>query len=659
MRVTPAGMAVALLLTGRPAAAQTPAPPTAQATPTISASAYYEFMLARRLEAGGDTAGAVAALERAQKLDPNSAELLAERAALHARQNEGEQARTAAARALAIEPDNIEAHRILGLVYSAWSDGAGTPPAGSTPASLRATAIEHLKAIRSSPLMATDLSLQIAYGRLLLRSGQTDDATAVLESVASQAPYVAEPFVLLAEARTSQGRMFEAAEALAQAADINPRYYVSLGELYERLGRWAAAAGAYGQAVEGVRSPSRDLRLRYVAALLNVPGGVGASRAKESIVELLKASPDDTRLLSLLSTASRQLRDPAGAEAAARKVLAIDPTSVAGLNALARTLSDQYQYRQVIELMTPLSRDLAARAKGRQAEAAAALAQLGLAHQQLGEFDAAIAVFTSAQTLAPDDSTFDLYLAQAFLSARQFDRAIAVTGAAITRSPEDERLIRLRAQALGRAGRASEAISYLEGAIKSESRSPQLALALADAYAADKRYDEAIRVVQQAETAFGEDDVFTMRRASLYDEAGRVPDAERELRAMIERDPLDAGALNFLGYILADRTDRQAEAVALIERALRVEPDNPSYLDSLGWALFKQGKATQASAPLGRAAAALPANSVIQDHHGDVLAKQGQWLEAAAAWQRALAGDGESIDRDAITKKLQDAKRRR
>ena len=55
---------------------------------------------------------------------------------------------------------------------------------------------------------------------------------------------------------------------------------------------------------------------------------------------------------------------------------------------------------------------------------------------------------------------------------------------------------------------------------------------------------------------------------------------------MIERDPLDAGALNFLGYILADRTDRQAEAVALIERALRVEPDNPSYLDSLGWARY-------------------------------------------------------------------------
>jgi tetratricopeptide (TPR) repeat protein len=128
---------------------------------------------------------------------------------------------------------------------------------------------------------------------------------------------------------------------------------------------------------------------------------------------------------------------------------------------------------------------------------------------------------------------------------------------------------------------------------------------------------------------------------------------------MIERDPLDASALNFLGYMLADRTERHAEAVDLIERALRVEPDNPSYLDSLGWALFKQGKTTEAATPLGRAAAALPANSVIQDHHGDVLASQGKWAEATAAWQRAVDGDGESIDRDVITKKIQDAKRRR
>jgi tetratricopeptide (TPR) repeat protein len=217
----------------------------------------------------------------------------------------------------------------------------------------------------------------------------------------------------------------------------------------------------------------------------------------------------------------------------------------------------------------------------------------------------------------------------------------------------------LRAQALSRLGRANEAVTFLEGAIKADSRSPDLAFALADTYASQKRYDEAVRVVEQAETAFGESDEFTMRLATFYEQAGRIADAERALRRMIERDPLDGDALNYLGYMLADRTDRHAEAVELIERALKGEPGNPAYLDSLGWALFKQGKVDSAADPLARAAAAVPANSVIQDHYGDLLASQGKWSDAVAAWERALTGDGESIDIEAIQKKIRDGRRRR
>jgi tetratricopeptide (TPR) repeat protein len=656
MRATYAMAALAVALTGLPAAAQAP---SQSSTIAPSAQAYYEFLLARRLESDGDTKGALAALERAEKLDPASAEVLAERAALHARQNQGPQAREAADRALKIDADNLEAHRILALVYSAWSEGAGQPPAGETVEGSRKKAIEHFRAIRSTPTMATDLSLQIAYGRLLLRAGEGDEAVTVLEAVSTQAPYLAEPYVLLAEARTAKGQMVEAAEALAQAAEINPRYYVSLGDLYEKLGRWAAAAGAYGQAVEGVRQPSRDLRLRYVSALLNVPGGVGAARAKDQLTELLKTNPDDTRLLYLMSTASRQLQDPEAAEDAARRILAIDPASLAGLSALARTLMDQYQYKRVVEVVSPLNKDLAARAKGRQDEAASVIAQLGLAHQQLGEYEASVAAFTAAKGLAPDDVSFDLYLAQALLAARKNDRALAVTTDALKQHPDETRLIRLRSQALARLGRADEAVAFLEGAVKAQTRNPELAFALADAYASQKRYDDAVRVIEQAETAFGESDEFTLRLASFYEQAGRLGDAERALRRMIERDPLDGNALNYLGYMLADRTDRHAEAVDLIERALKGEPDNPAYLDSLGWALFKQGKVDAAAEPLARAAAAVPANSVIQDHYGDLLARQGRWSDAVAAWQRALAGDGESIDTAVIEKKIRDGRRRR
>ncbi len=647
MRVIPAMVALAVLVVPGVAAGQSGSP---------SAEAYYEFMIARRLEAEGDTRGALAALDRAQKLDPEAADLHAERAALHARANDGEQARAAAERALALDPNNVEAHRILGLVFAALSDAGQSAVPGETTASLRARAIEHLAAIVKSPAMATDLSLQLAYGRLLLRSGRTDEAVAILEDVAAQAPYVAEPHLLMAEARTAQGRTAEAAEALARAAAINPRHYVTLGDLYERQGRWAAAAGAYGEAIEGLRAPSRDLRLRWITALINVPSGGGAAQARDALTEMLASEPDDTRLLYLLSTASRQMGDTEGAEAAARKLLAVDPANMRGLNALARSLSSRYAYREVVELLTPVSRRGAAR--GNEAEVAAALVELGLAHQQLGEYGPAVEVLTAARALSPRDTILEIYLAQGLLSARQFDRADEVTRDALTRAPNDARLLRIRAQALSRSGRAAEAIALLEGAMGAESRSPQLALGLADAYAAARQFDAAVRVVQQAETTFGEDDAFTLRLTDLYEEAGRPEEAERGLRRMIERDPLDATALNYLGYLLAERRERLPEAQALIERALAVEPDNPSFLDSLGWVLFRQGRADAALTPLSKAAAALPANSVIQDHYGDVLAAQGRWPDAVAAWERAKDGDGDSVDVAVLDKKIQDARRR-
>lgn len=648
-------VAVAAVLVPALASAQ-PASTVAERLP--SADAYYEFMLARRLESGGDTKGALAALERAQKLDPTSAALHAERAGLYARENEGEAARKAAEAALAIEPDNVEAHRILGLVYSAMSEPGGPAMAGETPASLRKKAIEHLRAIQRSPVMATDLNLQVTLGRLLLNSDQADEAVTVLENVAAQAPYAAEPHALLAQALTAQGRYPEAAESLTRAAEINPRHYITLGDLYERLGRWAGAAQAYGEAVANIRTPSRDLRLRWITALINVPGGEGAAKARDALAELLKGNPGDTRLLYLMSSASREMGDTAGAEEAARKILSIDPTSIAGLNALARALSERYAFREIVDVVTPLAKD-PARAKGNEDQAAAALVELGVAHQQLGEYEAAVAVFESARALVPDDARYEVYVAQALVSARQFDKADQLAQQALARSPGDPRFLRVRAQALSRAGRGAEAITLLEGASKAAARDPQIALGLADAYAAEKRYDDAVRVVKEAAAQFGDGGPFALRLIGLYEEADRPADAERELRQMLERDPLDSTALNYLGYLLADRNERLDEAQALIERALAIEPNNPSFLDSLGWALYRQGKADAALEPLAKAAAALPANSVILDHYGDALASQGKWAEAVQAWERALAGDLESIDRSTLDKKIADAQRRR
>jgi len=130
-------------------------------------------------------------------------------------------------------------------------------------------------------------------------------------------------------------------------------------------------------------------------------------------------------------------------------------------------------------------------------------------------------------------------------------------------------------------------------------------------------------------------------------------------RDLIARDPLDAGALNYLGYMLAERGTSLDDAVAFIQRALEIDPDNPSFLDSLGWAYMQQGKLDLADAPLTTAAAKLPKNSVIQDHLGDLRQKQNRQAEAVAAWQKALAGDGDALDRARVQKKIDAAKKAR
>ena len=642
---------VLMITAGSAVASQTaavqPAEPKAQAL--------YEFMMARRLEAAGDAPRALAALERAKTLDPQSGEILAEIAGHYSRTDRAADAVAAAEQALKLDKDNVEARNILGSVYAAWSEGGAPLPPGQTMLAARATAIEHLTAIINTPLMATNPNLQMMLGRLQLRSGKTDLAVPILEKVTQQAPWAAEPWLLLHEAQIAEGNVTDAEQSLIQAAEVNPRYFAQLGQFYERRAKWAEAASAYADAVAGARQPSRDLQMRYAAALINTEGG--GAKARDVLQELLKTSPADARLLYMLSTAERSAGDDKAAEATARKIIAADPANVAGLRALVAVLFDRFDYKQIVELVTPLVKE-PSRAKGREFEGAAVLVQLGIAQQQLAQWDASIAAFTTARTLTPDDPEVAAYLVQANLAARRFDRAEAMAQESLSRNPDQPRMVRLRAQALLKSGKTAEANKLLEDGVASQPESRDFLVGLADLYSDQKRTDDAVRLLEQARKTFGDDEALTMRMASVYEAGGRMADAEKELRRLMSEDPLNANAMNSLSYMFAEKGLRLAEAVELAQRAVKIEPGNPSYLDTLGWALFKQGRVDEAAEPMAKAAAVLPGNSVIQDHHGDLLEKRGRHAEAVAAWQRALAGDGEQIDRAAIEKKIKAAKAR-
>jgi tetratricopeptide (TPR) repeat protein len=149
---------------------------------------------------------------------------------------------------------------------------------------------------------------------------------------------------------------------------------------------------------------------------------------------------------------------------------------------------------------------------------------------------------------------------------------------------------------------------------------------------------EALDVYSAALERYPDSGDLLYARALHAVELGQVDVLERDLRHLLISDPDNADALNALGYTLADRTDRLAEAYSFIERALQLRPDEPAILDSMGWVLYRLGKAEQAE-PYLRRALEMTFDAEIAAHLGEVLWAMGRRDDARSVWEKAMDED--------------------
>jgi len=148
--------------------------------------------------------------------------------------------------------------------------------------------------------------------------------------------------------------------------------------------------------------------------------------------------------------------------------------------------------------------------------------------------------------------------------------------------------------------------------------------------------ERAIDVLTEALALFPTSMPLQYGRAMTWELLDDIAASERDLRAILEREPDNATTLNALGYTLTVHTQRYAEAARLIEQALQVSPGEPAILDSLGWVYFKLGRFVEATDLLAEAYAKFPDGEVAA-HLGEVLWVQQRSDEAIALWQELLA----------------------
>lgn len=164
----------------------------------------------------------------------------------------------------------------------------------------------------------------------------------------------------------------------------------------------------------------------------------------------------------------------------------------------------------------------------------------------------------------------------------------------------------------------------------------QLYLAESDLLVKQEQYTEAQEVLNTALRQHPDNNTILYSRAMISEKLDRVDQLEIDLRSIISKEPNNAAALNALGYTLADRTNRHAEALQYITKAMKITPNDPAIIDSMGWVQYRLGNLEEAIKLLREAILLLP-DPEVAAHLGEVLWVSGQQEEAKKVWEKALA----------------------
>lgn len=608
------------------------------------ANAYYHYMLARRFQelAGINNRGeyldrAIDEFKKAMEADPDSLFLRVELAELYFRIGRIADAVRDSEAVLAVNPDQVDAHRLLAHIY--WRNLGQSQPDKVAKESL-GKAILHFEALNR--LEPKDSDNYIVLGRLYRLNNQNDKAEEVYKKILNASPDSKAAVDGLAQLYFDHGDFDQVVDLFKKipVEDLDTR---QLGMMAYSLQQGRDYEGAFALYEKSLAEnpDNHDIRRAYADALASA-GRYAAARTE--LQKIIRLQPEDGISHLRLGQLDRQEGrfEDARKELDRAKVLLPESVEVPFQQAILEDAAGNQD--KAVEILKGVI-DQTERSDGQYTGSDATnraifLERLGTIYRNQEKFDQAIETFKQVGALGGDQAPrAEALVAETLRLNRQPQKALEATGAALEKYPKDRALHTIHATLLGEQGKVDEAVQELKSLMTNTASDREIYLTVAQVYSQAKRFAEAETAGLKAlELSKGSDEQeyphFVL--GSIYERQKKYDEAEKHFREVLAANPLNAAAFNYLGYMLADRGVRLEESVKFIQKALEIEPSNGAYLDSLGWAYYKMSRYDLAAPSLEKAAKIISGDPTIQEHLGYVYLELGKYHEAQVAWEKAL-----------------------
>jgi Flp pilus assembly protein TadD len=569
------------------------------------------------------------------------------------------------------DPNNLAPRRLLGRIYLR---SLGDFSVGSGKSDTVTKAIEQYREIYRVDPDDTESALWLA--RLYRLRNEPDKAEEVLRGIL-KADAENEPAVeQLTQLLLDEGKNPEAIGLLEgiTAHANSPTLLDLLGDAYTQGHDLAKAETAYRQAMD--LDPAELSHQRGLGQTL-----LAEEKYEEALgvyQKLADVMPDDSDIYLRLAQIYRELHQMDKAEDNLVKARQLAPGSLEVMYNEAMLYQAQGRFEDAIRVLS----DAVTGIKGERTVLPTRRRSLAILYQQLGQlyrdtqnYQAAIFTYDELGHLGEDeDKRARLLVMDTYRAAKDLPKALANGQDAVAKYPGDAAIRASDALLLGENGQTDEAVKILRAQLSGSGGAATGAadrdtyLNIAQVYERGRRYKEAEATARAAEALPGpqrDNEMVWFLLGAIYERQKMFDKAEEEFKKVLAVNPSNGQVLNYYGYMLGDLGTRLDEAEDLVRRALKDEPYNGAYLDSLGWIYFKQNKLADAEATLRMAEERESHDATIHSHLGDLYAKTGrgdkaaaEWEKSLVEWKRALPADVENDKIAEVERKLSQSKHR-